>query len=234
MFNILHRMPEITYRKPIQQTENDRLYEASYPLIVAPWHGIQTPVRLRKLTATQALSCGDFGMIELLADKIANNRSPSIEELSAYAERHDKLCKLAMVKPTYDEAMKIAGAHIDSKDISRQLAEIESMFAKIESMQDKDTSLLKNLRDQYSAIELQSKFILPADFTAHIVNYTLGISESDIKAVTEEMLMNAAVLATRGNDNPSDHLRGVFTDLMTREIDNRAWILFDEKTKKAG
>lgn len=221
-------------RKPTVQTEEMKLYEATYPLIIAPWHGIQTPVILRKLTATQALSCGDFGMIELWEDKIRNKGVPTIEEMAAYAERHDKICKLAMVQPSYDEAMKIAGAHIDSKDIARQLAEIETLFKKLESMPDKDHPLLRKLREQYAAIELQSKFILPADFTAYVVNYTLGISESDIKSVTEEMLMNAAVLATRGHDNPSDHLTGIFTDLMTREIDNRAWIIFDEKTKKAG
>lgn len=219
-------------RKPIIQTEEQRLYEAAYPMIIAPWHGIQTPIRLRKLTATQALSCGDFGMIELFADKIRNNGIPSTEEVAAYAERHDKLCKLAMVKPTYDEAMKIAGAHVDSKDIARQLTEIEALFSRLEAMPDKDHALLKKLRDQYAAIELQSKFILPADFTAYVVNYTLGIAESDIKAVTEDMLYNVAVLATRGHDNPSDHLTGIFTDLMTLEIDNRAWVIFDEKQKK--
>lgn len=221
-------------RKPTIQTEEQKLYEAAYPVIIAPWHGIQTPIRLRKLTATQALSCGDFGMIELFAEKIRNNGIPTTEEIAAYAERHDKLCKLAMVKPAYDEAMNIAGAHIDSKDIARQLAEIETLFAKIEAMNEKDHALLKKLRDQYAGIEIQSKFILPADFAAYVVNYTLGIAESDIKAVTEDMLHNAAVLATRGHDNPSDHLTGIFTDLMTREIDNRAWIIFDEKNKKAG
>ncbi len=221
-------------RKPTIQTEEMKLYEASYPLIIAPWHGIQTPIRLRKLTATQALSCGDFGMIELWEDKIKNRGVPTIEEMAAYAERHDKLCKLAMVKPSYDEAMKIAGAHIDSKDIDRQLSEIKALFDRLEALPQKDHVMLKKLREQYASIELQSKFILPADFTAYVVNYTLGISESDIKKVTEDMLYNAAVLATRGHDNPSDHLTGIFTDLMTREIDNRAWIIFDERTKKAG
>lgn len=219
-------------RKTTTQTDEQWLYDATYPIMMAPWHGVMTPVRLRKLTATQAMSCGDFGMIELWEDKIRNQKVPSVEEMSAYAERHDKLCKLAMVQPTYDDAMKIAGSHIDSRYIEKQLSEIKELFNKIERMPEKDMKLLAKLREQYAAIELQSKFILPADFTALIVNYCLGIESSDIKKVTEEMLMNAAILATRGHDNPSDHIGGIFTDLMLREIDNRAWIIFDEKQKK--
>lgn len=220
-------------RVPVVQTEEQKLYDATYPIIMAPWHGIITPIRVRKLTPTQALSCGDFGMIELWEDKIRNQKQPTIEEIAAYADRHDKICKLAMVKPTYDEAMKIAGAHIDSKEIAEKLSEINVIFDKLERLPERDFKLIAKLKEQYSAIEIQSKFILPADFTAFVVDYTLGISTSDIKRVTEEMLLNAAVLATRGHDNPSDHIGGVFTDLMTREIDNRAWVLFDEKQRKS-
>jgi len=112
-------------RKPIAQTEEERLYDAAYPIIMAPWHGMMTPIRVRKLTAVQALSCGDFGMIELFEDKIRAKGTPTMEEMAAYADRHDKLCRLAMVKPTYDEAMKIAGAHIDSKAIDEKLNELK-------------------------------------------------------------------------------------------------------------
>lgn len=200
-----------------------------------PWHGQLTPMRLRKLSQVQAQSCGNFSMIELFEDKIRANKKPTVPEMAAYAQFHDKLCKLAMVTPTYDEAMAIAGAHVNSKDIQRQLDEIQALATQMEKSADCDPVLLKELADDFSAVELQSKFLLPADCSSVIVNYSLSISESDIKSITEDMLMNAAVLAQRGHDNPSDHLKGVFTDLMRLEIDNRAWIVFEASRKnKAG
>ena len=213
-------------RKPIAQTEEEKLYDVSYPILLAPWHGHLTPIRVRRLSLTQALSCGDFSMIELFEDKIAKNERPTIEMMNAYAERHQKLCKLAMVKPTYDEAMKIAGAHVDSVDVDRQLREIKALFNELE-LKKGDPKQIRELADQYNTLELACKFLLPPDFSAFVVNYCLQIDTSDIKSVTEEMLLNAAILASRGHDNPSDHLSGVFTDLMKREIDNRAWVLFD-------
>lgn len=217
-------------RKPIEQTEEQKLYAASYPVLMAPWHGQLTPIQVRKLSLTQALSCGDFSMIELFEDKIAKGQRPTIEQMNAYAERHQKLCKISMVKPTYDEAMKIAGAHVDSADIDRQLSEIKDAFNELE-LKKGDPKELRELRDRYNSLELACRFLLPPDFTAFVVNYCLSIDTSDIKSVTEEMLLNAAILAQRGRDNPSDHLTGVFTDLMKREIDNRAWILFDQEIK---
>ncbi len=213
-------------RKPIPQTEEDKLYAVTYPILMAPWHGHLTPIQVRELSLPQALSCGDFSMIELFEEKIAKNQQPTIEQMNAYAERHQKLCKLAMVKPTYDEAMKIAGSHVDTSDIDRQLREIKELWVKLPEGKER-----RQAEDEYNALELTCRFLLPADFTAFVVNYCLQIDTSDIKAVTEEMLMNAAILASRGHDNPSDHLSGVFTDLMKREIDNRAWILFDEEVK---
>ena len=236
-------------RKPVPQTEEEKLYDVSYPILLAPWHGHLTPIRVRRLSLTQALSCGDFSMIELFEDKIAKNERPTIEMMNAYAERHQKLCKLAMVKPTYDEAMKIAGAHVDSAGIDRELAEIKSIIQAIDVKILADKELAKNrelakerreLAEKFNALELAYKFLLPPDFSAFVVNYCLQIDTSDIKSVTEEMLLNAAILASRGHDNPSDHLSGVFTDLMKREIDNRAWVLFDaekddrKRKKKAG
>lgn len=221
-------------RKPITQTEEERLYDAAYPIIMAPWHGMMTPIRVRKLTAVQALSCGDFGMIELFEDKIRANGTPTMEEMAAYADRHDKLCRLSMVKPTYDEAMKIAGSHVDTRDIDAQLAAIQELFDKLDAMPQRDMGQIRKLKEQYAAIELQSKFLLPADFSATIVNYTLGIAESDIKLINEDILYNAAVLAMRGHDNPSDHISGKFTPLMYRELNNRAWIVLDERSKKKG
>lgn len=214
-------------RKPVEQTEAEKLYDMSYPVLMAPWHGHLTPIQVRHLSATQALACGDFSMIELFGDALSEGREPTLEQMNAYAERQHMLCKLAMVKPTFDEAMKIAGAHIDSAQITKQLKEIKEIWKDCPVGPERAA-----LKREYDALELVCKFILPPDFMAFVTNYCLQIDKSDIKSVTEELLLNAAVLASRGHDNPSDHVGGVFTDLMRREIDNRAWVLLDAEQKR--
>jgi len=224
------KLPFATDRKPLEETAEERLYremyDRSYPILMAPWHGHSIPIQVRELTMAQSLACGDYNLIQLFGEGIADGKMPTTEQMNAYAERHHEICKASMIIPTYDQALKIAGAHVDTQEIDSQLSEIRVAFDKLPKGPEK-----KMLRDEYNALELISKFLLPADFTAFVVNYALQVDKSDIKSVTEEMLINAAILASRGHDNPSDHLKGAFTDLMKREIDNRAWILFDEEQK---
>ena len=74
--------------------------------------------------------------------------------------------------------------------------------------------------------------LLPEDFMAGVVTYALGITKSDIKEVTENALYSAAVLAKIGNDNPADHLHGIFTDYMRDDINLRAAIILKEREKE--
>ena len=55
---------------------------------------------------------------------------------------------------------------------------------------------------------------------------------TDIKRVTEDMLLKAAMLAERGNDNPSDHMNGIFTDLQKQDIDTYGWILLNKHRER--
>ena len=42
------------------------------------------------------------------------------------------------------------------------------------------------------------------------------------------MLLEAAILATNGKDNPADHLTGVYTDIQRDDINKCAWIVYSE------
>ena len=46
------------------------------------------------------------------------------------------------------------------------------------------------------------------------------------------MLLEAAILAERGHNNPADHIHGIFTDFMKDDINKRAWILLTEEREK--
>jgi hypothetical protein len=171
-------------------------------------------------------------LIETFQDKIKHNQSPSVEELNAYAERHHKICKLCLVYPKYDDILAVAGTHVNDKDIDDQLTRIKRLWQELPSGKEK-----ADLKREYDGLELASKLLLPAEFTAPIVAYITGATRTEIKGVTEDTLYQLAVLASRGGDNPSDHISGQFErfpgDVFVKEdINNRAWIIFDERTKK--
>lgn len=217
----------MTKRKPTVQTEAERLYDISFPILIAPWHGHNTAIRVRRMGHSETLACGDFGLIQSFADHLGHDGPPTLEEMSAYATRQDEICQKCLVNPTYDELMAIAGAHVDRAAIDKQLEELQALFDQLPKGPEK-----KKLADEYHALELTSKFLLPPDFMAFVCHYATGQDQNDIDDMTEEMLMNCAVLATRGGDNPHDHFPGRITPRVVKEFDNRAWVLFDADQKE--
>lgn len=211
----------------LKAIEAKRLYDITYPILMAPWHGTLTPIRVRLLGDSTTLACGDFGLIKSFGENLSSEFGPTLEEMNAYAERHHEICKLTMVNPTFDEMFAIAGAHIDSKEIDKRLKDIEDVWKEMPPGPDR-----VKLKNEFDLLELSSKFILPPDFTAFIVNYALQIDKTDINDVTEDVLMNAAIMTNRCGGAPHTHFPGVLTPRMVKEFDNAALVLFDKKTKK--
>lgn len=211
-----------------------RLYMSAHPLVATKWHGMSVMVALRDLSPIQVSSVGDITMIKTFYDKIASKREPTVEEMNEYAERHHKLVQLAMAVPTYDEMMKIAGTHVDQDKIDRDLKEVRELFLKMPTGKAKE-----KLRARYNSLELTSKFLLPAEFTAPLVAWISGTSRTDIDKVTHDMLVKAYVLSQQGHDNPADHISGVFErypgdTLLKDDINLRAklaWIKEQEQRK---
>jgi len=201
-----------------KRPELDPIYEASNPLVALPFWGQPVMVRLRELSAAQVYSVGDVSLIETFADKVRIKKIATVEELNSYTERQHKLVKLALVKPTYQEIIDIAGAHIDMAKVDTELKGIREQFYAMP-----DGPERRELQDKYNTYELQYKFLLPADFIAAVLNYSLKIYDTDIKKITEGLLLDAARMATLGHDNPADHLPGAFTDFNREDINRRAW-----------
>jgi len=218
-------------------TMEQRLYMAAHPLVTTNWHGMSVIVALRDLSPVQISGVGDITMIKTFYDKIAAKREPTVEEMNEYAERHHKLVQLAMAVPTYDEMMAIAGTHVDQEKINKDLREVREMFLRMPTGKEKE-----KLRTRYNSLELASKFLLPAEFTAPLVAWISGTSRSDIDKVTHDMLVKAYVLSQQGHDNPSDHISGNFErypgdTLLKDDINLRAklaWIREQEQRKAKG
>jgi len=232
-------------RPVIKYTEERRLSDACYPLVATMFHGVPLVVKIRELTGAQLYGIGNFSMVETFQDKIRRKQKPTIEEMNAYAERLHKIVKMALVSPTYDKLMEIAGVHIDDKEIDARLEAIKEKFRQLPEGKEKT-----KLKKEYETLELACKFILPGDFLGPIVEYLTGATRTDIKRVTEDMLYQWAILASRGHDNPADHAVGNFKrwpdnspqaelygpdTMLYEDINNRAWIIYDQKhpVKKA-
>lgn len=210
--------------------ELDPIYEAAYPLVALPFWGSPVMVRLRELSAAQIFSVGDVSLIETFEDKVRIKKLATLEELNGYTERQNNLVKLALVKPTYQEILDTAGTHVNLKEAQAELDAIRQKFYAMPDGLEK-----RQLQDQYNAIELQYKFLLPPDFMSAVISYSLKIYDTDIKKITEETLLDAARMATLGHDNPADHLPGKFTDFNREDINRRAWAeWYKHKDKKDG
>jgi hypothetical protein len=184
-------------------------------------------VKLRKLTQAQILTCGDFSLIETFQDKIWKQKGkPKIGEIIAFAERNHAIVKAALVSPTYAQIFEIIGSDFLVEERKKELAEMRKKLIQTPRGPERNA-----LEEEIDTLRIWCDLILPEDFMSFVVAFSLGIDESDIKLVSEEMLINAAMLAERGHDNPSDHIcaDGRFSPFNKYDIDRRAWILLAEK-----
>jgi hypothetical protein len=212
----------------IDKTLN-KIEKAQFPIIVVPFHGDPVEVMVRKLTQAQTLACGSISLIETFHDKVMKKSMAEkvrLGDICSYAERNTEILKKALVKPTYDQVLNMVA---DGKtiEIKKQLEETREKLNDLKPGPKKSALLA-----EIDALKIWCEFILPEDFMAAIVSFTLGIDESDIKELSESMLLEAARLATNGHDNPSDHIHGIFTDFMKDDINKRAWILLAEEREK--
>jgi cysteinyl-tRNA synthetase len=165
-----------------------------------------------------------------MEDKLrAGVNNITVREVLAYCERHYNILKASMLEPTFDKVVAIC-----SKDFSTQkaLKDLEELESKIEPLQ--SDNLKNDITEEINALKIKCYYILPDDFVLAVVKYALSINKTDIKKVTEEMLLSAAQLAKLGNDNPADHIHGEFTHFNKDDINRRAWDLYYRELNKNG
>ena len=195
---------------------------------MAPFCGVMIPIRLRELTQAQIMSCGEFSLISTFEDKIragVSNFTP--REIIAYSERHYNILRESLISPTFDELIAACSKDFKTEEYKKQLAELEEKLGCLESGKERDSMI-----DEIHRLEVWCNFILPDDFVAYVVGYALGVSKSDIKKVTQKMLIDAAILAEKGHDNPCDHISGNFSDFNKDDINRRAWYYLAMERKK--
>lgn len=205
----------------------DKIRDLKYSIIFASFHGTPVPVMVRELNQAQIMACGDFSLIETFQDKIRMKKKLKVKEIIAFAERNHNISNAALVSPTYDQIFEVIGIEPQIKEKLKEIGELKKELRKTKSGPQRSAieEALDNLR-------IWVYFLLPEDFTAAITCFALGIDKTDIKEISEKMLLDAAILATNGHDNPADHIDGLFTAFNKDDINRRAWIIYAEYKKE--
>jgi hypothetical protein len=162
--------------------------------------------------------------------ELKDYKNLSREEIIAVRNYQEALCEGVLTIPTFDEIAALIGR--EDFVISKKKKELAEIRARIEAGKAAlSRPQIESLETEADNIELFIGFILPADAMIFLTKWAMGNDVSDIKKLTKERLLEAAFLARAGNDNPSDHLSGIFTDHNKADINRTAWGLYLEYEK---
>lgn len=191
---------------------------ALFHWVLVPFNGIPVWCKLRCLNQTQLESCGAVTLINLLQDATANV-VPSPKDMIGIRNTQEEICRQVLINPSFDEIMKI----ITGEDliVARTTAELEDL-KKIDP-KTLPASKRKELEEELFRLELAVAYLLPEDALGFLTSWALGQDVSDIKKVSEDQYLRAAILAEKGGDNPTDHINGCFVDRDKGDMDMCAW-----------
>ena len=190
-----------------------------------PFSGVDVWCELRTLNATQIRSCGDYSNIE-------TKRPGEFSRIQLIDLRNfqEKLIRLSLNRPTYDEIFKmVLNEDFVISEKQKELDEIKKI-----DLSGLPSHQRVELQNRILDTELFLGFILPEDTFGFLTYWINGNDVSDIKKLTDEQFLEAAILAENGHDNPTDHLTGVFTDHNREDINKHAWHCLAEYRKKEG
>lgn len=195
-----------------------------FPIIGVPFNGAPVFVRARELNTVQIKACGDFSMIQTDADKRAESQM-SLREMVAYAKLQHNIVRESIVEPSYDEIMEVVAFDADWR--RRELGRLRELVKSTPRGKEQDALL-----EDIDKLRVQLDLVLPQDFCGSIMAFALRSEKSDIRRVSEDMLVDAAILAKRSGKAPHEYLEGQFTPFNRLDIDARAWYLFDRKVEE--
>jgi len=199
-------------------------------LAFVPWNGTPIPCEIYMLNTVQIKSCGDFNVIEKALKDSDEKKLSDEDELDAIIRiknTQERLMKLALVHPTYDELVEYLGQTEVFKRIHETIEKIESDLQKI----DKKNPERKVVEQELELARINLGFMFPDDFMATITAIVLQRDNSDIQKVSHDMLLEAACLAEKWHDRPSDHISGIFTDFQKQNINRMAAVVLQEFRK---
>jgi hypothetical protein len=198
---------------------------AMFTWVQVPFAGVKVWCELRTLNATQMEACGSFSLIELNDEK--EEKTPR-SALIAMRNSQERLAREVLVRPSFEEIeTMLLGADLVSVRKRAELEEIKK--ADLSSCTAAEKAEIERDIDR---LELSLAFILPEDTMGFLTSWALGVDVSDIKKLNHAALLDAAILAVNGHNDPHDHISGTFTDRDPKDIDKTAWFVYNEHQKE--
>lgn len=195
--------------------------------VAVPFNGTEIFCQLRCPNATQLEQCGDVSNIIMDAKE---GRQIEYEEILKIRNYHEAVCKITFNKPTFNHILELVG--VNDFVISEKRKEYEAVKKQYEENKNAMNETEKKiLETKIKTLELQIGFILPDDTMAFITRWAMGNDVSDIKKITKDNFLRAAVLAKAHGKAPSDYISGRLTDFNKKEIDAYALIVLDDYLK---
>ena len=190
--------------------------------VAVPFNGTYVWCQLRCLNATQLNTCGAVTLIDIVKEH--KTSSKDFDKFIEIRNIQESLCREVFNNPTFAEIEKlILGEDNVLKSKKEELEKIKK--TDLSGLTDEQK---KEINSRIDKLELELGFLLPEDTMSFCTAWGLGIDVSDIKKLSEEQLRDAAILATRGHDNPTDHISGQYTDRDKEDINMRAWSIYED------
>lgn len=214
-------------------TSLEKLKDIQYPLLSLTFHGIPALVCCRVLTSAQIQACGEFSLIETDKSRMEKNKKISTKDFIEHSRTMHLVAEASLIKPTYKEILNMVQANDLCQNVRKELLELRE---KCKSLPFSDPKRI-TLENEIDKKLIWTDLILPEDFLSTIFCYVVELDRSDIKKVTDNVLLNAAILAEKWHKAPHEYITGLFTEFNIMDIDRRAAIILEEKKdsmKKAG
>jgi hypothetical protein len=194
-----------------------------YQYVYVPFGDVHVWMELRSLNATQIQECGSIALIETAAKKGKMSRAGILELRNTM----ENLAKAVMNSPTWAEFEALIYGH--DNVIRERRAELAGLKEKVKG----DRELTRRFQEEIESLEVFTGYLLPENTLNFLAYYALGLDISDVKKLTADRLLEAAVWAKRHNGKPHEYFEGaVLTDRDRNEIDNAAAVLYHEKYEK--
>ena len=205
----------------------EKIRGALFLWVQVPFNSKLIWCKLRCPNGSQLQSRGSVTLIKIAQDH--KSKKIDTEKLIEIRNIQEGIVRDTLNYPTFEEIETLI---FDEDNVmSKQKKELEEI-RKID-LSELDIDKKKELTDEMDRLELATAFVLPEDAFSFLTSWGLGLDVSDIKNITEDMLIEAASLAKLGHDNPTDHMTGItLTDRDKTDIDKTAWGLYGDLMHK--
>jgi hypothetical protein len=195
-----------------------------YHWVYAPVNNTHAWIQLRTSNATQLEACGSVTLIE----NLHNAKTATHDEMIDMRNGMEAICKITMNNPTFDEFVAmVTDTDIVHSKMRLELERIKAIDCTGMSATEKDY-----IDTKVNELELHLAFLLPENTFDFVVKWALGADVSDIKKVSEDKLLESAILATNGHNDPHEHLDGCFSDRDKIDLDKAAWCVYNDYQQK--